>query len=204
MLPTHGKVTKKPGICGVTRWEGKLKARGQTPSEMFLWYLLTLHRNEMDNLVSSSNQMKHLPISFRGSTEEALDIYCAQLQWTDENGGAIVFPTYDRGLRDEFGFFAEWIKTILSFGIAGLSVDKYKQTALFIAASAELDIKPQRLSKDAWDAIAEFIRTPRTAGSKWLKGGYPEQKGRWRGSKGQKSQCDIVVELVEQILKKHS
>jgi hypothetical protein len=185
-------------------WEGKLKAQGQTPSEMFLWYLVTFHRKEMDNLTSSPDQMKHLPIIFRGSTEEALDIYCAQLQWTDQKRGALVFPTYGRGLTEEFDSFAKWIETVLSIGIVGLSVDKYKQTALFIAASVELQIDPQKVSQDAWDAVAEFIRTPRAAGAKWLKQGYPEQKGRWRGEKGQKRQCDLVVELVEQIVKKYS
>jgi len=185
-------------------WEGKFKSRGQTPSEMFLWYLVTLHRNEMDNLISSPTQMKHLPISFRGSTEEALDIYCAQLQWTDEKGGALVFPTYDRGLIEEFNEFAIWIKTILSMGITGLSVDKYKQAALFIGAAVELKISHSEIHHDAWDAISEFIETPRKAGLKWLKEGYPEQKGRWRGVKGQKIQCDQVYKLVQAIINKYS
>jgi hypothetical protein len=184
-------------------WEGKLKARGQTPSEMFLWYLVTLHRNEMENLVSSPDQMKHLPISFRGSTEEALDIYCAQLQWTDEKGGVLVFSTYERGLPKEFDNFAAWIRNILSMGITGLSVDKYKQAALFIGAAVELGISMDKVSNDAWDAISEFIRTPRQAGSKWLEKGYPEQKGRWRGTKGQKTQCDQAIKLVQAIMKKH-
>jgi hypothetical protein len=49
--------------------------------------------------------------------------------------------------------------------------------------------------------IGQFIRTPREAGQRWLVGrGYPEQKGRWGGSKGQKTQCDRVVELLEAIV----
>jgi hypothetical protein len=69
-----------------------------------------------------TSSLQHLPISFRGTTEEALDIYCAQLQFTDINGRAPVFPTYGQGLENSFKSFAEWINIILSFGLAGLRV----------------------------------------------------------------------------------
>ncbi|MGE5617844.1 MAG: DUF262 domain-containing protein [Sphingomonadaceae bacterium] len=185
-------------------WEGKTKSRGQTPSEMFLWYEVTLHRNALDNLVSSPDQMKHLPITFRGSTEEVLDIYCAQLHWSDAHGGPTVFPTYASGLQVEFNTYANWLKSILARGMAGLSVDKYKQASLLVAAATELGISPDQISDDAWDAIADFIRTPRKAGSIWFSQGWAEQKGRWRGEKGQKSQCDQVVVLLQKILDKYS
>ena len=184
-------------------WEGKTKSRGQTPSEMFLWYEVMRHRDNLDNLVSSPDQMKHLPVSFRGSTEEVLDIYCAQLQWTDNNKGATVLPTLGAGLKEEFDAFAGWLAAILGRGMSGLSVDKYKQAALFIAAATELAVQPTAISHDAWDAIADFIRTPRKAGAQWLATGWAEQKGRWRGDKGQKAQCDQVVELLGAILTKH-
>jgi len=186
-------------------WEDKAKAIGQTPSEMFLWYLVSLHRNELDRLVASVDTMKHLQVGFRGNTEEALDIYCAQLQYTDQKGGALVFPTYGKGLEKEFSNFAVWVRALLSRNLVGLSVDKYKQMALFISAAVELGVAPERVSHDAWDAIGAFVRTPRRAGEQWLQqeGGYPEQKGRWSGEKGQKTQCDRVLQLLRNILKTH-
>src|SRR5919202_822388 len=179
-------------------WTDKALAKGQTPSEMFLWYLVLLYRDSLNALLFNPSSMKHLPVSFRGTTEEALDIYCAQLQYTDLNGGIEVFPTCEKGLEEEFDDFAEWIGYILGYGLTGISVDKYKQTALLIGAAVELGLDPDKLSHDAWDAIAEFLKTPRTAGEKWLKdqGGYPEQKGRWGGKKGQKVQCDAAVQLL--------
>jgi len=181
-------------------WEGKVRARGQVPSEMFLWYLVTRQRNALNSLLASPSQMKHLPIAFRGSTEEALDIYCAQLRWTDEHGGVEVFPT-DSSLQLAFDGFVSWIEVILSRGISGVSVDKYKQVALMIAALIEQDVDAKKLTNNAWDALAEFIRTPRQAGKKWLKDGYPEQKGRWAGDNGQFAQCTRACELVREILK---
>jgi Protein of unknown function DUF262 len=183
-------------------WSGKALARGQTPSEMFLWYLVMRHRNDLDNLLLNSGMMKHLPLSFRGTTEEALDIYCAQLRYTDLQGGIQIFPTLNHGLEDEFKYFAGWMHTLLNYGLPGISVDKYKQTALLIGAAIDCKLEPNDLSQDTWDAISEFIRTPRKSGEKWLKqeGGYPEQKGKWSGTKGQKAQCDAAKDILSKIV----
>lgn len=187
-------------------WEGKVKAKGQTPSEMFLWYLVQLNRNELNDLVSSPDTMKHLKMTFRGTTEEVLDIYCAQLHYTDLHGGPIVFPVYgSEEILEAFRGFARWIHAVLARDLPGISVDKYKQLTLLIGAAAELNLEPNELSDDAWDAVAGFIRTPRKAGNQWLQeeGGYPEQKGRWTGNKGQKSQFDLVAKLLSKIVTKH-
>lgn len=183
-------------------WEGKILAKGQTPSEMFLWYLTLINRNNLNSLLSKQDTMKHLPVGFRGTTEEALDIYCAQLHYTDTdvNGSTYILPTYENGMREEFNSFAIWIRSILARSMAGVSVDKYKQTALLIGACVELNLTINDINNDAWDAITEFIKTPRKAGGKWLDGGYPEQKGRWVGIKGQKAQCDAAVQILKNIL----
>lgn len=184
-----------------TWWEGKALARGQTPSEMFLWYLVMRHRCTLDDLLKP-DAMKHLKLSFRSTTEEALDVYCAQLRYTDLNGEAQIFPTAGHGLEEEFDHFSTWIHEILKSKLPGISVDKYKQTALLIGAAVDCNLKPSDLSQDAWDSIAEFIRAPRKSGEKWLKdqGGYPEQKGRWTGVKGQKAQCDAAKQLLLNVI----
>lgn len=186
-------------------WEGKDRAKGQTPSAMVLWYLVFMHRKKLDDLLSSPNLMKHLPLAFHGSTEGALDIYCAQLQYTDTQGGTPVFPTYGNGLEDDFRSFVQWIDAILGRGLPGVSVDKYKQMALLIGAAVELGIDADKLGFDAWDAIAGFIQTPRKAGERWLKrkGGYPESRGRWKGDRGQKAQCDMAKLLLAKIVDTH-
>ena len=184
-------------------WDGKAQAKGQTPSAMFLWYLVFTHRTKLDNLISTQDTMKHLTMTFNGSTEQALDTYCAQLQFTDIKEGEPIFPTYGNGLEKDFENFATWIEAILGRGMPGVSVDKYKQTALLIGSAVELGLDAQTLGNDAWDAISEFIRAPRQAGTKWLKeeGGYPEARGRWKGKRGQKAQCDMAKLLLSNIVK---
>lgn len=191
--------------CWKDWWEGKNRAKGQTPSAMVLWYLVSSHREKLDHLISSANAMKHLPLVFHGSTEEALDIYCAQLQFTDTKGGTPVFPTYGNGLEVEFDNFVNWVNVILRRGMPGVSVDKYKQMALLIGAAVELELYPKQLSPEAWDSIAEFIKTPRRASERWLEeeGGYPEPRGRWKGDRGQKAQCNMTKILLSRIVEKY-
>lgn len=186
-------------------WNGKAQAKGQTPSAMFLWYLVFSHREKLDNLISTQSTMKHLTMTFNGSTEQALDTFCAQLQFTDTRNGEPIFPTYGNGLEKDFQHFANWIEVILGRGMPGTSVDKYKQTALLIGAAVELDLDAKTLSNDAWDAISEFIRAPRKAGAKWLKEkeGYPEARGRWKGTRGQSAQCKMAKVLLSNIVESH-
>lgn len=186
-------------------WQDKKLSNGQVPSEMFLWYLITRQRDTLQNLLSGSDMMRHLSVGFRGATEEALDILCAQLQYTDTIGGLEIFPTYSTTLSDEFDKYAKWILAILSSGTSGLSVDKYKQAALVIAALVELNAEQSIIfdKPEAWGHIAQFIRTPRGAGNKLLPNGYPEPKGRWGGTKGQKAQCDSAILAVKSILESH-
>ena len=186
-------------------WDGKAQAKGQTPSAMFLWYLVFSHRENLDNLISTSDIMKHLAMTFNGSTEQALDTFCAQLQFTDTNNQKPVFPTYENGLENDFNNFAEWIEIILGSGLSGVSVDKYKQTALLIGSAVELELNANALSNDAWDAIGGFIRAPRQAGLKWLEeeGGYPEPRGRWKGKRGQKAQCDMAKLFLSRIVERN-
>ena len=121
-------------------WDGKAQANGQTPSAMFLWYLVFTYRGQLDSLVCAPNTMKHLAMTFNGSTEQALDTYCAQLQFTDTKNGVPVFPTYGHGLEQDFEDYVKWIEVILGRAMSGVSVDKYKPIALLIGAAVELNL----------------------------------------------------------------
>jgi hypothetical protein len=184
-------------------WEGKDKAKGQTPSLMFLWYLVCLERDKLDALVKRT---KHLPVTFGGLTETALDIYCAQLQYQElgkGEDGKNILSSFEVISGDYFNQFASWMHFILSRGLPGISVDKYKQLALFIAGAVELKISPKKLTEKQWRNAGDFIRNPRKVGKDVLKDedGYPEPKGRWGGAKGQKMQCEKTIEIVKILLK---
>ena len=93
---------------------------------------------------------KHLPVTFGGLTETALDIYCAQLQYQELGKGVDdknILSPFKVIHGDYFEQFAIWMQFILSRGLPGISVDKYKQLALFIAGAVELNISPQKLTE---------------------------------------------------------
>lgn len=181
-------------------WEGKEKANGQTPSLMFLWYLICLEREKLDHLLK---RPEHLKMSFNGSTENALDIYCSQLQYQDyqEDVESQLLSNFEVISEEYFTIFVNWIRFILSQLNGAISVDKYKQFALFIAGAAELKISPEQVSDTEWNHASEFIRNPRNKGREILrkKDGYPEPKGRWNRHRGQKEQCDQAVKIVRKI-----
>ncbi|MDR9900908.1 hypothetical protein G7B40_041215 [Aetokthonos hydrillicola Thurmond2011] len=169
---------------------------------MFLWYLVSLEREKLDALLKKP---KHLPISFGGLTETALDIYCAQLQYQELDnvvGNQNVLLPFEVISDNYFKQFAIWMEFILSSKL-GISVDKYKQLALFIAGAVELNISPESLAQNQWKKAGEFIRNPRKVGNKVLNDddGYPEPRGRWGGLKGQMQQCEKTVEIVKVLLK---
>ncbi len=182
-------------------WEGKERVKGQTPSLMFLWYLVCLDRNNFNNLLKRPH---HLQMRFGGLTENALDLYCHQLQYQEieQKDQQKVIADLELISQRYFNGFAEWMEVILSRGMSGVSVDKYKQLALFIAGAVELKISPRNLYDNQWNLISDFIRKPRKTGKNILAfDGYPEPKGIWNGKRGQKEQCDKAVEIVRSILK---
>lgn len=184
-------------------WKGREKAKGQTPSLMFLWYLICLERRHLNDMLILPGGTNHLSIVFRGTTEEALDIYCAQLQYQEsQNNGLALVSNLEKISKHYFSKFAQWMDNILSKGLSGISVDTYKQLALFIAGAVETEVLPDNLSNRQWNSIGNFIRRPRQTSRDLLgnSDAYPEPKGRWTGQRGQKQQCDKAVKIVKKIL----
>jgi hypothetical protein len=180
-------------------------AKGQTPSEMFLWYLVMLHHDKLGEMLQDQSQIRHLKLAFRGTTEEALDIYCAQLRYTETEGGVEIFPIYGSGLIEEFYEFADWMRLLLGVKLASANVQKYKQMALLIGALTRLNVTAAKISDAAWSVISRFLKSARAVGEEFLKdvGGYPEQKGRWGGEKGQYGQCKAVEFLLKRVIEKY-
>lgn len=169
---------------------------------MFLWYLICLERNRLHNILSLPGGTHLLGMSFRGTTEEVLDIYCAQLKYQEtQPSNGILLSSFDVISKEYFPNFAHWMHSILTRGLSGISVDTYKQLALLIASATELESNPEDLSDIQWNVIGQFIREPRKASKDILgdNNAYPESKGRWGGQKGQREQCEKTIEIFRTI-----
>ncbi len=60
------------------------------------------------------------------------------------------------------------MEMILSKKLPGITINKYKQLALFIAGEVERGISPEELSDEQWNFIGNFTRSSRKFGKELL------------------------------------
>jgi Protein of unknown function DUF262 len=176
-------------------WSDSKVALGQTASEMFTWYLVSKYRAQIDAILRDHNRLaENLKLTFRGTTDEVLDIACAQLRFEDSRPDEPrLMPSQDV-LRDEdFPRFAEWWHKIRLNCGPNANVAKHRAIALFIPA---LDrIFPAPPSSGQWTLIMRFLgKTRETA--KELEVEFPEPKGKWRKQREQFDGFDRVAEVI--------
>jgi hypothetical protein len=180
-------------------WEDKDIARGQTPSEAFLWSLMSAQYDKLNTILQNADALQKLNVRFNRGIDEALDAYCAQLHWQDTNQGTPpALMTFDE-MRDKFfPYFEQWIKLLLGQKGSSLPVNKHRMVAALIGAAYVRKVDSKKLSEQQWTDIVEFIRRPtemaKTKGLDW-----PLSKGRWDGQKGYHAQLkaagDVIVKL---------
>ena len=57
-------------------WQNTRTVLGQTPAEMVLWFLVSRYRDKVEAILKDGNHMaSNLKLTFRGNTEEVLDIF---------------------------------------------------------------------------------------------------------------------------------
>ena len=101
---------KSAAECWEDIWKDKYLSRGQTASEMFLWSLMAAQHNNIDALLQNADALRALNVRFNKGIDEALDAYCAQLQFQDNHPGVpAALMTLDDMRDDFFPYFQEWI-----------------------------------------------------------------------------------------------
>lgn len=179
-------------------WKEKDLAKGQTPSEMFLWMLLSAHVVQLEQLLSNKNALATLRFSYDRSVASAMDAFCAQLQYQDRNPESEpLLPTAAQLQTDFFPFFQQWFHELIHRG-PSLSVRQYRFVAAVIGAAHRLQLLPQKVSSDGWGRIIEFIRSPAKAAQS-VGVSVPISKGRWDGAKGYRAQLESVKSAVEKV-----
>ena len=181
-------------------WSNTKTAIGQTSSEMFLWYIVAGNRSSIDRLLSNRNHLTtNLALTFRNSTDEVLDIVCAELRFEDQN------PEIPRLLPDmhllESKFLNEfqlWWTAIRSKCATQVQVGRHRSVALLIPGLTENFVSPDVLTDVQWGTIGKFVSLSRaTAGE--LNVDFPESKGRWTGGRGQRAQINAYFEVAKRV-----
>ena len=184
-------------------WNNTKTVTGQTSSEMFTWYIVAKTRAAIDTVLGNKNHLiKNLSLSFRNSTDEVLDIVCAELKFEDQNPSAPrVLPSVTMLAEDFFPEFRTWWFAIRMKCATQVQVGRHRAVALLIPGLASRFASPDKVSDTQWGWIGKFVSGSRlTAGE--LGVSFPESKGRWSGDKGQRAQIDAYSQVAEKIAAK--
>jgi hypothetical protein len=180
-------------------WEEKDIARGQTPSEAFLWSLVTAQVEELDSILGNPDALRALNVRFSKGIAEALDAYCAQLKWQDTNSSIPPLIMTFVEIRDSFfPYFQNWVDLLIGQKGPSLPVIKHRIVASLIGASYKKRIDPTSFSEQQWTNIVEFVRRPQDLARK-LNCEWPLSKGRWDGQRGYKSQMKAAQGIILRI-----
>jgi hypothetical protein len=180
-------------------WEDKDIARGQTPSEAFLWSLMTAQYDKIDAILQNSDALQKLNVRFNKGIDEALDAYCAQLHWQDNNKKMPpALMTFDEMLNRFFPYFEGWIKKLVGEKGSSLPVNKHRIIAALGGAAYRLDADSTKLSEQQWTDIVEFVRRP-TEIARVKELDWPNSRGRWDGQKGYHAQMKAASEVIAKL-----
>ena len=181
-------------------WAEKELARGQTPSEMFLWTLVGIQADKTTNLLENKGAVESIGARYSGIIAEVLDTYCAQLRYQDthpEEPPLLFSLEQIRG--SVFPLFEASVDYFLRLAGVSLSLGKHRLIANVIAALYRAGANPKDLAPEKADKIVAFIRSPRDI-AKTLGLNYPTSKGRWLGDKGYSAQFAAAFNVVQRII----
>lgn len=176
-------------------WSGSKVALGQTASEMFICYIISKYRNQVDAILSDRDRLAaNLNLTFRGTTDEVLDIACAQLRYEDSRPNEPrLMPSQEVLHNEDFPRFARWWYEIRLNCGPHASVAKHRAIALLIPA---LDrVFSASLSRDQWTLIGQFLKGTRDT-AKRLDVNFLEPKGKWKSQREQFDGFDRVAEKI--------
>jgi hypothetical protein len=178
-------------------WEDSKTAIGQSASEMFLWHLIGRYRAKVDDLLADQRALANLKIRFRGNTDGALDIVCAQFKQEDlDPDKPRLFPTLTELQTTAFPEFARWWSDIRMECGPSASVAKHRSIALLIPAFEKV-FGTSSPSDTQWSVIALFLKATRETAKKVLGVvDFPESKGKWTSQRKQLEAFDEVARKI--------
>ena len=181
-------------------WEGKNIARGQTPSEMFLWSLLAAQYDTVDDIMKDKEHLHVLKQMPPKGIDDVLDVYCAQVQYQDKiHKAPCALMSVDEMEKKFFPHFRDFIHILWSMRAVHLNIQKHRYVANIIGATYREKISPEAITKPQWGKISEFIMHP--SDSERLYGvKCSESKGRWDSQTGYRPQMQAASLIIRQIV----
>ncbi len=181
-------------------WEDKEIAKGQTASEMFLWSLVAANADPLGKLLENSGTLATLNVKYNRTADEALDAFCAQLQYQDSHPDSPALLIGQADIREKFfPYFVKVVDTVL--GSVGVStrVTKHRVLASVVGAAYAAHVDLTKLDKTRWLRLVDLVRDP-AGTAKGVGVTLPQSKGRWDGLKGYHAQLLAMRDAVRKVL----
>jgi len=193
----------QPAAQSWKRWWNNTKTvTGQTSSEMFMWYIVARTCSAIDTVFGNKTHLtKNLALSFRNSTDEVLDIVCAELKFEDQNSTPRLLPDATELATDYFPEFKTWWSWIRQKCATQVQVSRHRAVALLIPGLVSNFTQPDKVSDTQWGWIGKFVSGSRATAAE-LGIPFPESKGRWSGDKGQRAQIHAYFKVAAKIAQK--
>lgn len=136
-------------------WENTKTVTGQTPSEMFLWFVLTKRIEELDRVLSNKAHLtQDLRRTFRNRSDQVLDIVCAELSYEDSKGGEPrLFPSSNEIHEKYFPEFRDWWHAMRLQLTGQMAVNKFRTIAALIPALSKYFGEPAEVTDTQWGTI---------------------------------------------------
>jgi hypothetical protein len=184
-------------------WNNTKTVTGQTSSEMFLWYVVANRRNEIDKILDNKTHLtRNLALSFRNSTDEVLDIVCAEFRFEDATPNEPrLLPTAHTIADEYFPEFHRWWLAMRNKCASQMQVGRHRAVAMLIPGLTANFGSPSKVTDEQWGWIGKFVSGSRQTAQE-LGVDFPESKGRWSGRRGQRTQIDAYFEVATKIAEK--
>jgi hypothetical protein len=180
-------------------WEDKEIARGQTPSESFLWSLVCAQVDELDSILQNAAALQTLNVRFNRAIDEALDAYCAQLKYQDTNSSTPPPLMTFKEMHDTyFPTFEYWIDVLVGQKATSLPVTKHRIVSALIGSAYKMKVDATKFTEQQWTNIVEFVRRPQDLAKK-LGCEWPVSKGKWDGQRGYRAQMQAAHNIISKI-----
>ena len=182
-------------------WSDSRQSIGQSPSEMFLYYVIARDLKGLDKLLESERAQQALGLKYDKTTASVLDLYCAQLQREHRDVRAPKLLATLETMQGWFDDFELWFNDIKTARMR-IALNSSRKIAFFIAAAKETWKNPNDVSEREWELIQVFLTEGPTKIRDALGLEYPIVKGKWPGQREQIERTYDICKSIQKAAKK--
>lgn len=186
----------KNPVAWKTWWSDTTQSAGQTPSQMFLYYVIARDLTAVESILKSETTQQALRLKYDRTITSVLDLYCAQSERQEGATVAQIVANLDL-LQEWFVSFEDWFNAIKLSKVPSISTNSATKVALFIAGASQTWRSPNDVSDQQWEMIQVLLTQGPTKIKEALGADFSQTKGKWPGQKKQIEQARAICNQIK-------